>query len=519
MKKPFFLTAIIIVLTAALLSSCTFSEFFTHSVLEEPDGAGGQETPVSEPRTLTIARYSGEQISPYGSKSVANRGIVSLCYSALIELDSSLNAVAQICDSYEIIGNRAVFYLNESALFSDGSHITASDCVYSFARASAENSVYRNRFSVISGYEETDTYVFTVRFTSDSIYNVNLVSIPIIKAGSDVKTIPVGSGPYVFNSDEGGMYLTANRFAAKEPETKRIDLLAFGNSEELLYNVNYGNVHLAYADLSEGSSSFRGTVEIKDFTTNNLLFAVVNRNKEYFASSDSVKGITYALDRDGIVKNILSSSSRSVWYPFNPDWSVTKEADLNTNIYSSTTAHDYFNAASLGFSGTQRVWNKQPLELVILVNQESVIKTEIAEYIAENLKSFGFGAVVKTLPWDEMTAAVIAGEYDIFIGEMNLFPNMDITSVMTNELVASARITENENPETAYSEEFLTAVSDFYAGNTDMRTFLSVFQEELPFIPLYFSGGALAINRNISGTFSPGCFNLFSSPETWVLEQ
>ncbi|MBR5721603.1 MAG: hypothetical protein IKX78_03860, partial [Clostridia bacterium] len=100
-----------------------------------------------------------------------------------------------------------------------------------------------------------------------------------------------------------------------------------------------------------------------------------------------------------------------------------------------------------------------------------------------------------------------------------LFPNMDITSVMKNELVVSARITEDENPETAYSEEFLTAISDFYAGNSDMRTFLSVFQEELPFIPLYFSGGALAINRKISGSFSPGCFNIFSSPETWVLEQ
>lgn len=519
MKKPFFLTAIIFVLTAALLSSCTFSEFFTRSVLEEPDGTEDQETTPTEPRTLTIARYSGEQISPYNSKSAANRGIVSLCYGALIKLDNSLNAAAQICESYEIIGNRAVFYLDESALFSDGSHITASDCVYSFARASAADSVYKNRFSVISEYEETDTFVFTVTFVSDSIFNINLASIPIIKAGSDVKTIPVGSGPYVFNSDEGGMYLTANRYAAKAPETERINLLAFGNSEELLYNVNYGNVHLAYADLSEGSSSFRGTVEIKDFTTNDLLFAVVNRNREYFASPDSVKGITYALDRDGIVKSILSSSSRSVWYPFNPDWSVTKAADLNANIYSSTTAHDYFNSASLGISGTQRVWKDQPLELVILVNQESVIKTEIAGYIAQNLENFGFGAVVKTLPWDEMTAAVIEGDYDIFIGEMNLFPNMDITSVMQNELVLSARITENEDPETAYSEEFLAAVSDFYAGKTDMRSFLSVFQEELPFIPLYFSGGALAINRNISGTFSPGCFDLFSDPETWILEQ
>ena len=517
MKNPFFVTTVIIALVLALLSSCTFTEFFTHSVLDEPDEHEDDPIIPATIKNFTLPRYSGEEISPYGSKSTANRDIISLCYGALITLDSSLNAVPQICDHFYIAGDTVVFYLDENAVFSDGSHITASDCVYSFAKASAADSVFKNRFSAVSGYDDTDTYVFTVRFTTDNIYNVNLTSIPVIKAGSDLRGVPVGSGPYVFNSDEGGMFLTANKNATVLPLTERIDLLAFANTEELLYNINYGNVHLSYADLSEGSSSFRGTVEIKDFTTNNLLFAVVNRNKEYFASQDAVKGITYALNREGIVSNILSSSSRSVWYPFNPDWSKTKEADLNTNIYSSNTAHDFFNSSALVLSGTQRVWNGQVVELVILVNQESIIKTEIAAHIAENLRNFGFGAVVKTLQWDEMKAAVLAGEYDIFIGETNIFPNMDIMPVMMNELVVSSRTASDEQP--AYSEEFLSSISDFYSGKIDMRTFLSIYQEELPFIPLYFSGGALAINRKISGSFSPCCFNLFSDPETWVLEQ
>ncbi len=517
MKRSFFLTAAVAVLIAAILSSCTFTDFFTSSVLDEPEEPEDGEITAETPRRLTIARYSGEQISPYVSKSTANRDIISLCYDSLIKLDSSLNAVPQICKSFDISGNTAVFYIDETALFSDGSHITASDCVYSFAKASEQDSVFRNRFSMIAGYDDTDTYIFTVRFTSDNIYNINLMSIPIIKAGSDIRQIPTGSGPYIFNSDEGGMFLTANGNAKTVPETERIDLLAFSNSEELLYNVNYGNVHLSYADLSEGSSSFRGTVEIKDFTTNNLIFAVVNRNKEYFAAPQAVKGLTYAVNREALVSSILSSASRGTWYPFNPDWSVTKEADLNPSIYSSATAHDFFNEAALTLSGTHRTWKGQPFELVILVNQESVIKTEIAEHIAENLKSFGFDAIVKTLKWDEMTAAVLAGEYDIFIGEMNLFPNMDIGSVMANELVTSARtLLPEQQP---YAEEFLASVSDFYSGKTDMRTFLSFFQEELPFVPLCFSGGALAINRNVSGKFEPGCFCIFSDPETWKLEK
>ena len=112
MKKPYFLSAIILALVAAILSSCAFTEFFTRSVLDEPDEQDEREEPAPAVRNITVARYSGEQISPYGSESRANRDIISLCYGALVTLDSSLNAVPQICESFEIVGNKVIFYLN-----------------------------------------------------------------------------------------------------------------------------------------------------------------------------------------------------------------------------------------------------------------------------------------------------------------------------------------------------------------------------------------------------------------------
>lgn len=503
---------------STLLSGCSFTEIFDHSILDEPNDDETVPEITEEPHRLTVAGYAGEQVSPYGSESRANRDIVSLCYDALITIDSEFNAVPQLCESFETDGKRVVFHLDPAASFSDGSRISAADCVYSFSKAEEKNSVFYNRFSDISSYEQTDTYTFTVTFKTENIYNINLTSIPIIKAGSDAyENTPVGSGTYVFNSDEGGIYLTANKYSKNLPLTERIEVITVKNSEELLYNVNYGNIHASYADLSEGNSSFRGTVELIDFTTNDLIFAVVNKNKEHFQAPCAVKGITYAINREEMASNLLSSSSRSVWYPFNPDWAKTKEADLNSNIYSSNTAHDYFTEAGLVLSGTERVWNDQPLELTILVNQESLIKTEIAESIAKNLKSLGFNTVVKTLKWDEMQQAVLDGDYDIFVAEMNLFPNMDITSVTENELVLSAAGL-NIHGDIGYSDEFNEAMVDFYSGKTDMRTFLSVFQEELPFIPLYFSGGALAINRNVSGEFAPNCFDLYTNAETWTIK-
>ena len=55
----------------------------------------------------------------------------------------------------------------------------------------------------------------------------------------------------------------------------------------------------------------------------------------------------------------------------------------------------------------------------------------------------------------------------------------------------------------------------FNSGNMSMRDFLSVFQEDLPFIPLYFNRGALAVNRVVSGSFDPAVGNIYNGIEFW----
>ena len=65
------------------------------------------------------------------------------------------------------------------------------------------------------------------------------------------------------------------------------------------------------------------------------------------------------------------------------------------------------------------------------------------------------------------------------------------------------------------SDEFLDAIEQFNSGNMSMRDFLSVFQEDLPFIPLYFNRGALAVNRVVSGSFDPAVGNIYNGIEFW----
>jgi len=490
------------------LCSCSLEDFIPKEEKPENDETETETDTTEEKSFFTVARYTGEELDVYKSSGRTNRDLLSLCYNGLIYVSENLTAVPDLCERYEIDGRRVDFYINPESRFSDGTQVKASDCVYSYAKAETFGSVYKNRFDIIIGYEATDEFVFTVWFSTDNISNVNLADIPIIKGGSDKSYFPVGAGDYYIIKDLAEIYLMKSN-----PEDKIENILVYDvdDAEELLYAINYGKISASYADLSSGASSFRSGVELIDFTTDNFIFAVVNRNKEYFADVDAVKGITYAIQRSEIISRLLSPSSKAVWYPFNPDWQRTVESELNEDIYSTQTANELFNSAGITLSGTVRVYNKMPVELVIVVNQENLIKVNVAERVAKDLTEMGFTATVNALKWDEMTAVITNGEYDIFIGEINLFSNMELNSILSNELYLTSLTEEG------LSLDFLSAYDDFYAGYTDMRTFLSAFQNEMPFIPLYFSGGALAVNRRVStdGGFSASVYSIYGNIAQW----
>lgn len=506
------ITAALFALVFLSLVSCSLSEWFKKE-LDSGDeqqidtGDSGKDYSVS----FTLARYTGETLHPYISKSRTNRDLLTLCYDPLIYVDNKGNAIPVICSEYVMEEKSVLFRLRNDVRFSDGTSLTAADCVYSYDKASSDNSVYKDRFKVITGYEAVSDYEFRIYFNTDSVYNVNLADIPIIKNGTSGDTIPTGSGKYIISRDNTSVVLIKNSYTIFDTgenfELDTIKIHDIQGTEELLYNFNYNKIHGSYTDITDEGSEFRGNIETISFCDNSIVFAVINvAEGGLFAEPLFAKGVTYAINRSVICSGILSGGTQPVWYPFNPDWSVTVEAALNRDIYSASEAHGYFNNAGAVLSGTVRTYGEKEVFIRIIVNSENLIKEKVADAIAADLVNMGFSAVVESLNWDEYCEAVTSGDYDIYIAEAVIPMNMDISSLLSGSV---------NTGEKTLSDEFYEALAGFNAGAVGMRDFLSIFQEELPFIPLYFNRGALAVNRMVSGDFSPSNDNLYSGIENW----
>ena len=505
---------ILFALLFSLFSGCAIPQWLEDDILDEPEAENPADGDVSNYSVVfTLARYTGERLDPFLSESRTNRDLLSLCYDPLVYVNSSAEAVCVIASEYEVYENKVVFTINPDARFFDGSYVTAADCEYSYAVALGEDSVYRDRFDYITDYEAVATDKFAVYFNINSVYNVNLCDIPIIKRGTNGDFIPVGSGKYHIVRDNASVYLAKNPYSFLDTgdnfSIATINVHGIQSDEELLYNFNYNKIHGSYTDITDKGDEFRGNIETIGFCDNSIVFAVVNKHFSYEFLSDPAfsKGLTYCIDRSSICNEILSGGTQPTWYPFNPDWSVTVEANLNRDIYSTVTAHEYFNSCGVTLSGAERVYENKAVTLRIVVNSESLTKVEVAEALAEDLENMGFSVVVKSLTWDKFILAVKERSYDIYIGEVVLPKNMDVSVLYSYDV----------NTGHGYVEEYLKeAVENFNIGAITMREFLSVFQEELPVIPLYFNRGAFAVNRIVSGAFAPSDGNLYNGIENWT---
>ena len=67
-------------------------------------------------------------------------------------------------------------------------------------------------------------------------------------------------------------------------------------------------------------------------------------------------------------------------------------------------------------------------ELVLLVNRENTAKLSAAQLIAGQLESAGMEITVNALDFEDYTAALAQGDFDLYLGEVVLTADFDLTA-------------------------------------------------------------------------------------------
>ena len=496
-----------IALIVGVFSGCKKDVSDDTTITEIAEESTTQKQPAE--RKVTLGYYKGKSFNPYKTTSPTNRNLMTLVYDGLFLPADGYVVEPLIGLSFTNNDKMFTVTLDPEAMFCDGTLIDPSDVVYSFNLAK-ESDHYKTR---LQNFSSAAAGVGSVTFTlaNPDVFAENCLTFPIVKHGTGDNDIPTGSGRYTLSKKSGNYYLTANEYSTRQEEmaTQRISLVPITSDAGELYLLQTGDLTYFFDDLSDGEYT-----KIRDNSSrvslNNLIYLGINSNSKYLKNKKIKEAICYAINKTSIADSAYSGIATISDVPFNPDWESL--GTLSTSFYDQNAikAGELLDEAGYVFAYTQNQYrskNFDYIELTLLVNSENEPRVKIADMVSDYLEDVGIKVTLKSISYEEYISALSRGEYDLYIGEIKLSPNMSLSPFFSENGSASYGIKKDGAAAKAHS--------DFTSGKIDISTFLQVFSIEKPFIPLLFREGMAYYSRELSYEDTVNEYELFANIYSW----
>ena len=318
-----------------------------------------------------------------------------------------------------------------------------------------------------------------------------LLDIPIVKSGTEESLTPVGTGPYYFTTDEAGACLASHSgwWRGESRPAERIALSAARDREAILYQFSSHEVQLITADLiGTEPITATGNISYEDADTTVLQFLGFNTARAPFQDSAARRALGLGINRETLVSAVLSGHARAAQFPVSPV-SPLYPAELES-LYSYDDFAAAMEAAGLNTGRTRTV--------TLLVNQENTFKVSAAEHIAQALSDFDLQIQVEALPWEEYAAALAAGNFDLYYGEVRLPANWDLSALVGTG--GSLNYGGWADPQTEQLLAACAAAEDRAAALSDLCAYL---QQQAPILPLCFKSSSVLYQTGAVSGLTP----------------
>ena len=422
MKRILLLTLCILI-SAFALSACNSQK---DPYVPTGNALGEEATPPSatEPQdqSLTLTYYREESLNPLNCADYTNRTIMPLLYQGLFTVNRDYEVEPILCKNYRISSDMKTYtFYTESATFSNGSQLTAQDVVATL-QAAKDSNVYGGRFLHVTEISLAEDG--GVQISLDTPYEnlPILLDIPIIPAKDIGSTRPAGTGPYYL--DESGDVARLRRrsdwWCSSDlvVTASSVTLLEAQSNTQIRDNFQFGGLNLVCADPgSDKFADYRCDFELWNCENGIFLYLACSADSEIFAKEGMRAALTHAIDRDYLAEEYYRSFAQGASLPASPDFPYYNQNLAAKYSYNSEKFASAVTAA--GASGS---------EVVLLVNSGDSLRVRVARAIADMLTQGGLKVKMSELSGSDYTYAIQTRQFDLYLGQTILSPNMDLSA-------------------------------------------------------------------------------------------
>jgi len=479
-----------------ILSFCITLFACDNNDIDKEDTSGDWDyvlpTPVVN-ADVSLPFTSADSFNPYKAKSKLNRSLIPLMYEALYSATEDGYGYPQLALSATESGNTVTVKLKQGVVFSDGTAFNADNVKYSFELAK-NNVYYKNNLKDITDFNVVDNFTLKITFDGAMLSPLNVLSFPVVlKSGNQF----LGTGKYLIKYLEETPYFEVNKNHNNySPEwNNQIALFDMAGSSSEVYAFKANKVSVYNDDLTDGKYENLSSKTIS-IPTNSLVFAGLNMR--WAGSITSVawirRVINIGINRVDIGAASFLGQTEPTTMPFKPNFyklsgqellETTGNLNRAINILENN-GYDKFTSEGYRTDGVNT------LKLSILVCNNNPYKKSVAEALQKSLGTLGIKATISLKNKADYLKALEEGHYEIYIGEIELPADYDLTEFFTAEGAVNYGI----------SEKASVLYVNFKEGRSNMTEFVEGFNTTVPFAPLFFRKTVMSVNPNISGITS-----------------
>lgn len=519
--------ALLILAACVLLAGCNPMEAIVPSPTSQPPSvpiAGG---------FLNLPVYSFDTWNPLLTQSESVMQIDSLVYEGLMKTGADLSAQPCLAESVSVSpdGLTYTFSLRQDVSWHDGTPFTARDVDYTVRTitAAGSESVYLKNFEHVAGFRASGQYTYIITLAEPMSGFLELCDFPIVKentAGADeAKTyLPMGTGPYKYSS--GGMSKVV-RFKAngsywtgKPANIDELVVKILPDRDALTYSFEAREIEAAPLSAQDLMTyAPKDDAQTAAYDNRLMTFLGINTTHQVLGSAAVRRAIQSAVDREEMVKNILFGHASAAALPVMPS-SWLYNAQILSTAQDTARAQELLEADGWT-TGEDGIRLKQTpdgaiiLGFTILVNEENTRRVAIAEEIKKQLSGIGMNVSVETASFDEYQIRVGSGQYDMFLGEVEL-PE---TGELSDFIGENARYCVYQSEELSGLMAQLQNATTQDARKSASDALLSAFANAAPIVTLYFGQDTLMYAGKVKGEVRPVCGNVYANLPEWYANE
>ncbi len=409
---------------------------------------------------------------PYLATDSASHDVAGFLYVSLLKYNKDLQIEPYAAESYAIEneGKLLRFTLRQGILWEDGVEMTADDVEFTWKIVTDPKtaSPYAGDFMQVKEFRKTGRYSFEVvyeKYFARSLSSWMSAILPKhILEGQDLRNTtfarkPVGAGPYRLQNWDPGLRVTLSAsptYFMGKPYIENVTYKIIPDISTMFLETRAKNLDYMGLTPQQYLRQTNGPMWDNDFNKYKYLssmyvFMGFNMLHPLFKDVRMRKAISYAIDREGIVKGVLMGQGVAAFGPYKPgSWAyheqlkpIAQNVKKAKNLLAELGYTDLNNDGILEKDG-------QDLSFTILTNQGNEQRILSAIVIQSQLKQIGVKVEIRTVEWAAFIKEFVdKGQFDTVILGWTIGQDPDIFDVWHSSKAVSGGLnfTRYINPE------------------------------------------------------------------------